>query len=292
MKESHKKISNTVFNLLVGSLSILVVGAGVLGYYYREDLKRLQATKLELENTKTDLGQLLEYSEKLSQNLADEQSKNAIFEGQISQIVGTVGNLDKLAKTDKELLQKYSKVYFLNEHYIPDGLALLPKEFVYNSEERTVEIHSKVLPYLTNLLNEAKGAGIELLVISGYRSFGEQGTLKNGYTVVYGSGANKFSADQGYSEHQLGTTLDFTTPEIGANFEKFKTTEAYKWLQENAHRFGFILSYPEGNSYYQFEPWHWRFVGKSLAGMLFEEKESFYNLGQNRIDAYLINIFD
>jgi D-alanyl-D-alanine carboxypeptidase len=145
---------------------------------------------------------------------------------------------------------------------------------------------------LQQLLTDASKAGTDLKIISAYRSFGEQGALKNGYTVTYGSGANKFSADQGYSEHQLGTTVDFTTSKLGTQFTAFAKTDSFKWLEDNAYRYGFVLSYPESNTYYQFEPWHWRFVGKSLAAMLHEEKQNFYDLSQSKIDSYLINIFD
>ncbi|MDO8660010.1 MAG: M15 family metallopeptidase, partial [Candidatus Parcubacteria bacterium] len=99
-------------------------------------------------------------------------------------------------------------------------------------------------------------------------------------------------ADQGYSEHQLGTTVDFTTPKIGGSFEKIDKEPAYQWLLENAHRYGFILSYPEGNSYYQFEPWHWRFVGVNLAIELKKQNINFYDMPQREIDTYLISIFD
>lgn len=285
------KIKSGYFWLLVAFLSLLIVALGAGSYFYWQTKKSFDLTKTELENTKTDLAQLIEYSANLSKSLETEQYKNSLFEGQISAIAGTVGTLDKLAKTDKELLQKYSKVYFLNEHYEPDGLSLIPEEFVFDID-RKMEINTKVLPYFLDMLRAAQKDGIDLSVVSAYRSFGEQGALKNGYTVTYGSGANKFSADQGYSEHQLGTTIDFTTPQLGSNFTAFAKSEAYKWLQSNAHKYGFILSYPEGNTYYQFEPWHWRFVGKNLAEMMFEEKLSFYNLEQNKIDAYLIKLFD
>jgi D-alanyl-D-alanine carboxypeptidase len=86
--------------------------------------------------------------------------------------------------------------------------------------------------------------------------------LKSQYRVTYGAGtANSFSADQGYSEHQLGTTVDFTTPKVGGTLTGFDKTDSYKWLQNNAYKYGFILSYPSSNGYYIFEPWHWRFVG-------------------------------
>jgi zinc D-Ala-D-Ala carboxypeptidase len=117
--------------------------------------------------------------------------------------------------------------------------------------------------------------------------------VKSSHTFIYGAEpANKFSADQGYSEHQLGTTVDFTTQKAGAaNFE-FNATGAYSWLKKNAHIYGFTLSYPAGNAYYAFEPWHWRFVGTALATKLFSDGTFFYDLPQREIDEYLINLFD
>jgi D-alanyl-D-alanine carboxypeptidase len=153
-------------------------------------------------------------------------------------------------------------------------------------------VHAKVQPFLENLLRDARDAGVDIKIISAYRSFDTQATVKSNYSVIYGSGANQFSADQGYSEHQLGTAIDFTTTATGANFSAFEKTPAYQWLLENAHRFGFILSYPKGNDYYLFEPWHWRFVGTSLARMLNVEKLNFYDVDQREIDKYLVNIFD
>ena len=110
--------------------------------------------------------------------------------------------------------------------------------------------------------------------------------------MIYGAGANQFSADQGYSEHQLGTALDFATTEIGAGFDGFEKTDAYRWLLDNAYQYGFILSYPQNNNYYQFEPWHWRFVGRDLAKKLSKEDKNFYDLDQREIDEYLISFFD
>jgi D-alanyl-D-alanine carboxypeptidase len=131
-----------------------------------------------------------------------------------------------------------------------------------------------------------------LRVVSAYRSFAEQMTLKSGYRVQYGTGANAFSAEQGYSEHQLGTTVDFTTPVIKGAYASFENTTAYAWLTKNAYKYGFILSYPKGNSYYVYEPWHWRFVGKDLADRLHDEGLDFYEMDQREIDEYLIRIFD
>src|SRR3990167_1970818 len=113
------------------------------------------------------------------------------------------------------------------------------------------------------------------------------------YTVVYGAGtANSFSADQGYSEHQIGTTLDFITTRLSGQLTGFDKTEGYQWLLNNAHNFGFILSYPKNNTYYVYEPWHWRFVGVKLATYLYDNKLNFYDMDQREIDTYLANTFD
>jgi len=86
--------------------------------------------------------------------------------------------------------------------------------------------------------------------------------------------------------------VDFSTPEVKNTFLKFGTSTAYQWLLDNAYKSGFILSYPSHNIYYQFEPWHWRFVGVALATMLHAKNEYFYNLSQHDIDQYLISFFD
>ncbi len=227
----------------------------------------------------------------LKDELRDEKNKNDGFEDQIKDIAGTVGVLDKLSKTDKELLQKYSKVYFLNEHYVPESLKEIDNEWKYD-ESRTFFLHSKVLPYFEKMVKAAKKDGVDLWVISAYRSFDMQAQLKGDYTTTFGSGANTFSADQGYSEHQLGTTIDFTTSGINGGLTGFENTAAYDWLVKNAYKYGFTLSYPEENGYYIFEPWHWRFVGTDLANDLRKDDAHFYDWEQRKIDEYLISIFD
>lgn len=278
----------TIFSITI-ILLLSALGAG--GYFYDQNLTEIDRLNSQIVLLSDKLS--VEQGEKtqLSEELEKEKNKNDEFEDQINEIADTVGILDKLSKTDEELLQKYSKVYFLNEHYVPEFVKGIDDEYVF-PVDREIEIHGKVWPYLEDLLDEAKDDGLSLMVTSGYRSFGTQSTLKGGYKVVYGSGANAFSADQGYSEHQLGTTVDFTTPTVGSTFVGFENTPEYEWLLDNADRFGFTLSYPENNAYYQYEPWHWRFVGESLAKRLVRENLHFYDMDQRVIDEYLVEIFD
>lgn len=251
-------------------------------YFLTEALQSTQSSLAAANNEKANL----------AETLAAEQERLRELGEQVSEITGNIATLEKLSELEPELLQKYSKVYFLNEHYSPERLKTIPEDNLY-FEDRPEEIDSRVWPFLRDLLEEAEDDGIELYVYSAYRSFGEQSSLKSAYSVTYGSGANRFSADQGYSEHQLGTTVDFITPGVGGTLNNsFANTEAYKWLLDNAHDYGFTLSYPAGNQYYIFEPWHWRFVGEDLARDLERDGQNFYDLDQREIDKYLIEIFD
>ncbi len=225
-------------------------------------------------------------------NVATIQEVLEQFEDEVGDISGAVETLEKLTTTDPELLAKYSKVFFLSDNYAPARLSEIPKEYAY-FEDRSMQLIPEVQPFLKRLMERAKRDGVELFVYSAFRSFDTQEALKGQYTVTYGAGtANQFSADQGYSEHQLGTTVDFMTTGIGGSLDAFGTTKAYEWLTKNAYRYGFVLSYPQGNQYYIYEPWHWRFVGEDLAGDLHDDDTYFYSLDQRAIDKYLPTLFD
>jgi len=298
---------------LLGIFVATTIGLSVLLYLERTDaeatasvhgteLATLNTTidqKLEelavASSTIADLANRLELTEEELEDVEDdyrkEKNKNEEFEDQLDDLSDVIGDLDKLSKTDEELLQKYSKVSFLNEHYIPEDTKEIDDEWKY-SESKPNALHSKVMPFFEDMVEEAKDDGIDLWVVSAYRSYEYQEQLKARYTVVYGEGANAFSADQGFSEHQLGTAVDFTTSGRGGALDGFETTEAYEWMLDNAHKYGFTLSYPEGNAYYIFEPWHWRFVGVDLARDLKRDDAYFYDWDQRDIDQYLLTIFD
>jgi LAS superfamily LD-carboxypeptidase LdcB len=246
---------------------------------------QIQALNENIEELKSENGEL-------SQKLESTDKKVGQLEKDKRANTKTISTLEKLTTYDPQLLQKYSKVYFLNENYSPPELTIIPQEYTYNPAIN-YEFHAQVFPFLKKMLDTAMKEGIEMNVISAYRSFGTQAALKNSYKVTYGAGtANQFSADQGYSEHQLGTTIDLSTPSTGANYEGFGNTSAYLWLVDNAHKYGFILSYPKGNNYYISEPWHWRFVGRDLAEYLHDNKINFYDLDQREINKYLVEFFD
>ncbi|TSC83244.1 MAG: D-alanyl-D-alanine carboxypeptidase [Parcubacteria group bacterium Gr01-1014_19] len=277
---------------------VILAGFGYGGYLYwglNEHNKQLQEQITELQQqlgtATSTLEQTQNEKEATSQALKSEQDKNTVFEAKINEVSLVVGSLQKLSSTDPELLKKYSKVYFLSENYIPAQLSSIDPQYLYE-KNRPQLIHSGVLPHLQELLTATEQSNLKLQIVSAYRSFYDQETVKSGYKVLYGSGANQFSADQGYSEHQLGTAVDFTTPEVNGRFSEFEKSPAVTWLMDNAYKFGFVLSYPKNNSYYQFEPWHWRYVGVALAKYLHEQNKNFYDLDQREIDTYRISFFN
>lgn len=256
-----------------------------------QQAKQLSAASSTILSLRTTIENVREDLDELEDDYREEKNKNDDFEDQIRNISRTVGDLDKLSKTDEELLQKYSRVYFLNENYVPSDLDKIDDTYLQDGKEDQY-FHGDAMSFLEDMFDEAEDDGFELEIVSAYRSFDEQNFLKGQHTLVYGEGANTFSADQGFSEHQLGTTIDITIDEVGGAYTSFAETEAYEWLEDNAHKYGFILSYPEDNSFYVFEPWHWRFVGVDLAKDLHRKGDHFYDWEQREIDEYLIKIFD
>lgn len=267
-------------------------------FFLQESASTTRALLAEREDTAATIEELSRRlfltADELNQieyDLRRERDRNEEFEDQIRSLTGTVGTLDRLARTDRELLQKYSRTFFLNENYRPARLTRIDDRYIMPGRQDQY-FHTDAIPFLLDMLAEAKRDGHDLRIISAFRSFEEQAEIKGQFIQVYGTGANVFSADQGFSEHQLGTAIDVADLQTGATSQAFANTPAYAWLKENAHRYGFILSYPEGNRFYIFEPWHWRFVGRELASYLHQSGQAFYDLDQREIDTYLIKIFD
>jgi zinc D-Ala-D-Ala carboxypeptidase len=119
--------------------------------------------------------------------------------------------------------------------------------------------------HLGRLVEDAAVDGEELVIASGYRSYEEQKLSHVRLMSVFGAGAAMMSATPGHSQHQLGTAVDFTN--AAAAYEVwglFAQTSAHWWLEQHAWEYGFVLAYPEGRedqTGYEWEPWHYRFVG-------------------------------
>jgi zinc D-Ala-D-Ala carboxypeptidase len=138
------------------------------------------------------------------------------------------------------------------------------------------QIRSLVVPDLRAMVAAAAAAGAPLAIVSAYRSYATQADVFAYWVDQVGyEQALRTSARAGHSEHQLGTTLDFTS-RGGADpwqYADWAQTPAGAWMAVNAWRYGFLMSYP-ANSFsvacYDYEPWHYRYVGRDVAGLVTE----------------------
>lgn len=162
-------------------------------------------------------------------------------------------------------------------HYKPSDLVVdaVNARADKSTEERSVR--QVIVLDLQKMFGDAKAAGHELMLASGFRSYELQNTYFSNYARKSGEEqANLYSARPGQSEHQTGFSLDISLVSKQCYLDVcFGETDAGKWLAAHAHEYGFILRYPSDKTditKYQYEPWHFRYVGKVLATALYESK--------------------
>lgn len=132
-------------------------------------------------------------------------------------------------------------------------------------------LRAVVIEDLADLRTAAVAEGVALAVQSAYRSFAYQEQVHARWVAALGAErARRVSARPGHSEHQLGTAVDFTTDGGPPPWELVDWAETPEgaFLTDHAHRFGFVMSYPrdaEARTCYDYEPWHFRWVGRELA---------------------------
>lgn len=165
------------------------------------------------------------------------------------------------------LLAPVNKRNGLPATYAPADLADVPTTLAVRAG---IRLRRPVLEAVQTMTAEARAESLQIVVISGFRTYQEQEVLYRGYVARMGEErASRISARPGHSEHQLGTTIDFSSPSAGYQLEEsFETTPEGAWLLQNAGRFGFVLSYAKGKEAltgYAYEPWHYRYIGAEAA---------------------------
>lgn len=181
---------------------------------------------------------------------------------------------------EDDLLTIVSRTYPLSRHYAPADLVPLADYFsVHETLGYPNEVREIIVTPLVTLMRDMQAAGLQPEIISGYRSYAAQTIARQKWASQYPDWVDNISAIPGTSEHQLGTTVDFGSPELesvvgqeGIEFHTyFYMTSEGQWLLDHAHEYGFTLSYPreafELTGYY-YEPWHFRYVGVELATQL------------------------
>ncbi len=156
-------------------------------------------------------------------------------------------------------LKKVSKTISLGD-YAPHDLV------TFNG----VQVSKRIVQDLQRLLDAAKKDGLTLKVVSGYRGYDYQKTVftrwvdqertKNTKLTRAQAEelANTYSARPGHSEHQLGTVVDVLSSENNFTFTLDPKLKYVGWLEKNAPKFNFKISYPKGGTEYVYEPWHLR----------------------------------
>ncbi len=164
--------------------------------------------------------------------------------------------------------------------YRPGDLvsSVVPTASSDSADERS--IREIIKADIVKMFADAKLANLDLIMNSGFRSSKLQSFYYNNYVKNSGeAAANKFSAKPGYSEHQTGLAFDISYANRKCYLEIcFAETEAGMWLAAHAHEYGFILRYPNGKETitgYQFEPWHFRYVGKDVAEKIYEKQTTY-----------------
>ena len=178
-------------------------------------------------------------------------------------------NINKVINPDSihVLVDKFNQ---LDEEYVPYDLEMIHEK--YNPMRLLMRREARIA--FEDMCYLAERQGILLEAVSAFRSYSYQDMIymKNWTKEItieeYQRVRDRVSARPGHSEHQTGLAVDINDLE-----ETFADTEAGRWLAVNAHSFGFILRYPKGKEVitgYDYEPWHFRYLGKYLADRIYK----------------------
>lgn len=165
-----------------------------------------------------------------------------------------------------------NKFNYLPADYAPTDIESIRTMYAYSGHS----IKSEVYDQFIKMWKDAQNEGLSLIINSSYRTFEEQNKIYNSYNDDYAS-------RPGFSEHQTGLALDIVKP--GYSGSSFESTDEFRWLKNNAYKYGFILRYPKNKEHitgYEYESWHYRYLGVDLAtkvyqsGLTYEEYYAYY----------------
>jgi len=169
-------------------------------------------------------------------------------------------------------LAHWQTVVVDTERRLPEGFA--PNDLVNIAEAGFpftdgLAVREILLVDLNAMREAAAANGTPISILAAYRSYEQQQALKERRVEQLGPEvAAGRVAEPGHSEHQLGTTIDVTSEGQTDVDQAWGASPAGQWIASNAHKYGFLLSYPSGASgrtCYDYEPWHLRYVGRELA---------------------------
>ncbi|WP_252311525.1 D-alanyl-D-alanine carboxypeptidase family protein [Sinobaca sp. H24] len=227
------------------------------------------------ESSQTDSGASAEESQPSSED-TDEETKPEAPSLNEEGVVEDPEAVDMIVNRD----------YHLSSDYEPEDLIQADIRYASPGDDPKNLIREPAAAPLEQLFADAESTGHELYAISGYRSYERQDIIFTQNAERDGEEqANTYSAKPGESEHQSGLAMDVSSRTVGNQLNTdFGDTPEGRWIAENAHKYGFIVRYPEDKTDitgYQYEPWHLRYVGEELSEELYEENltlEEYYGL--------------
>ncbi len=272
-------------NLFLTLVAVLLIAVIVLAVFIVSALNDNDNTQSNSSNPSSQIT-----SSDASSNKDITSSENNSSENNSSQEVVTLPE-----KMPHDLDVEFENLTLVNGwNPLPDDfdyeghLTKIPQKYIKGS---LTQIDKDVWPYLQAMLDDARAEGIDIGVWSPYRSYATQKMLfERQVKKQIANGVPEENAEDvaativarpGTSEHNTGLALD-----INCANHSFKETKAYKWLQENAENYGFIMRYAEDKQEKTgviYESWHWRFVGVKAAheinelGMCLEEYVEYKN---------------
>lgn len=156
-----------------------------------------------------------------------------------------------------------NKLNYLGDDYVPKNLEEINSKYAVSSGKY---LEKEAKDAFEELSEAARKENYKIIAASTYRSYNYQKNLYNNYVNQDGvAKADTYSARPGYSEHQTGYAVDVSN---GTSYVTFGNTKEFKWMKENAYKYGFILRYTKETEFitgYMDEPWHYRYVGKEIA---------------------------
>lgn len=213
-----------------------------------------------------------EVTNRESNNPQNELMLDSRFFNQIEEVDG-----EKTIQNGENILALVNKEYVLPGSYKPQDLVRPKVNFSFGDEDiEKSYIRKEAAAALESMFDAAAKQGINLYAASGYRSYKRQ-------TEVFRAETNKVGEEQaeqavavpGNSEHQTGLAMDITSENV-----QFRLTEEFgekpegQWLADHAYEYGYVLRYPkekEKITGYQYEPWHFRYVGKEAAATMHQK---------------------
>ena len=175
----------------------------------------------------------------------------------------------KYIKNPDSLMVLVNKLNRLQSNYVPHDLEQISLNYATNNKFLRKEAKEN----FEKLSSDAKKIGYSIIAVSAYRDYDYQENLFNNYVKEKGENyALKCSAKAGHSEHQTGLSVDV----MGSNndYDQFEKSKEFDWMKNNSYKYGFILRYPKGKEYitgFKYEPWHYRYVGKDIASIIYTE---------------------